>query len=205
MKHICFCIYCSLSFWMSLPLKGQPLKSHWCIRAGYLRSTIILKREPITAPVYLTGFHPINSYYVGTAYCRPLSELVALRLEINYQRKGIAIVDPINQNQFVNSYCYLGLVPMISVKPFGQLSISVGTEFNSLIKERSSWANSVPVEWCVIGRLSYQFDQFGLELGTSRALTYHNGTGLIPGVGTQYWFFNQNWQLGLTYALRRLN
>jgi hypothetical protein len=172
------------------------------IQAGYLYSTSTLTRTS-TVLIGLPNFDPKRGFYVGLTYDHQLSALLTSGLELTYQQKGYISRIPYVNSESINTYRYLGLTPMVGIRPIDNLRFLIGPQLNLLINkspsgskfQRSTDTNR-KFEFGLVGCVSYQYNRVGLKASYFKGLTAYFKTDY-------YYLTNQNWQLGLFYQLNK--
>lgn len=187
----------------NIPTLSQSI-NRFSIQTGYLYSTSTLTR---TSPVLigLPNFDPKPGFYVGLTYEHRLSTLLTTELEFTYQQKGYIVRMPYLNSESINTYRYLGVTPMIGIRPIRNLRFLIGPQLNLLVNKSTSGLETQPLldtdrnrklEFGLLGHVSYELNRVGLVVSYFKGLTAYYKPDF-------YHLTNQNWQLGLFYQLNK--
>jgi hypothetical protein len=198
MKSITTLLICVLV--SNTPTLAQSI-NRFGIQAGYLYSTSSLT-PTTTYAIGLPTINPKPGYYIGLTYEHQLSTLLTGGLELTYQQKGyIGQIPYISES--INTYRYLGLAPMASVRLVKNLHFLIGPQLNLLVNKSTNGLETQPLtnvsrqlEFGLVGRVKYQYNRVGLTASYFKGLTTYFKTDF-------YKLTNQNWQLGLYYQLNK--
>ena len=196
MKAIIILLICVLV--SNTPTLAQPI-NRLNIQAGHLYSTSTLTPTTYYA-IGLPNINPKSGYYIGLTYEHQFSTLLSGGLELTYQQKGyISQIPYISES--INTHRYLGLTPMVGIRPIQNLRFLIGPQLNLLVNKSTNGVDiqllsngSRRLEFGLAGRVSYQYNRVGLTASYFRGLTTYFKTDF-------YNLTNQNWQLGLFYQL----
>ncbi|AUD04167.1 outer membrane beta-barrel protein [Spirosoma pollinicola] len=192
-----------ISVWIStMPALAQSI-NRFSFQAGYLYATSKLTRTS-TALFGLPDFDPKPGFYMGLTYEHQISTLITSQLELTYQQKGsINRTSPLSP-EFINTYSYLSLTPMVGVKPVKNLHFLIGPQLNLLVNKLTRGSDTQVLfdanrrlEFGLMGRASYQFNRVGLTASYFKGLTAYYKRDYY------YYLMNQNWQVGLAYQLNK--
>lgn len=190
---------------LSRPTFAQaPTKlSYFGIRAGFLQTATSITRSQlgIDYGAKLVGVAGRNSFYGGFFYQRHSRKLLAYRLEVNYQQKGLRKEDEEGNLLYNQPFHYIGATPFIGITPLAGLSLFVGPEANLRIASASRiYEKPTTIEMGLSGRVSYRYKWIGLEVSYFNALNYFNTFEYNP-IHT-FDLKNRTWQAGLFFALK---
>lgn len=185
------------------PLFGQST-DRFAVQAGCLQS--VSRLRPIS-PV-LIGYPDVVAkpgFYVGFTYEHALSSLITGEFDLSYQQKGHISQLPYITPASINTYRYIGLTPMIGIRPLANVCFLLGPQINLLLSRSTKGLETQPlfdanrkVEFGLAGRVQYQFDRVGLSLSYVKGLTAYYKP-------ENYQLTNQNWQVGLYYQLSKVH
>ena len=174
------------------------------IQTGYLYSTSTLTRTSAVL-IGLPNFDPKPGFYVGLTYEHQLSILLTTELGFTYQQKGYIARRPFVDQESINTYRYLGVTPMIGIRPIRNLRFSIGPQLNLLVNKSTSGLETQPLldtdrnrklEFGLSGRISYELNRVGLVASYFKGLTAYYKPDF-------YHLTDQSWQLGLSYQLNK--
>lgn len=171
-------------------------------QAGYLYST-----HTLTPTTYLIDGLPDSDFkpgfYVGLTYEHQLSTLLTSGLNLSYQQKGDIGGSAYIKPRTINTYHYLGVTPMIGIRPIQNLRFLIGPQLNFLVNKSTSNLRTYrlinvnhTLEFGLLGRISYELNRVGLSASYFKGLTAYYTTD-------SYYSTNQTWQLGLFYQLNK--
>ena len=154
---------------------------------------------------FLGGVRPQTGYYIGGFYYKDLSpNQLTFRMEATLQRKG---VNSVSQNGVLikkANYYFLGFIPILGLHLLDRFVVYTGPELNILLTKHDAWGNSYPVEIGALVRFQYTIRRMGIEGSYFRGFTRYDRLegGYILGGPSVHDFYNQNFQVGITYNLR---
>ncbi|WP_420151682.1 hypothetical protein [Spirosoma sp.] len=207
MKLLLFQLVTLLSMLSSLAF-GQisPKTNYFGLRAGYLRTatTITASQGAKDYGTKLVGIADRSGFYSGVFYHHNLGKVLAYRLELNYQQKGIQNQDPAGNFLFEQPFHYIGFTPLFGITPLSKLSVFVGPEANLRVGAIPPGQNNRPtsIEAGISTRVSYRYKRIGIEVSYFNAFNTFNSFEVNPII--RFDFKNQNWQAGLFFALSKL-
>ena len=170
-------------------------QSYFGVRAGYLRASTQLTSSSPT--VNLRGVGPLNSFYGGVAYQHALSRWIAYRVELTYQQKGIDNQDFDGNSLSQQKFHYVGVTPLIGIRPLSGLGLFVGPEVNFHFGKGARSGNFTPIELGMSSRFSYRYKWIGIEAGYFKSFNEytHDDIGIA-----RFGFTSQTWQVGLIFV-----
>lgn len=185
------------------PLFGQST-DRLTVQAGYLQS--VSRLQPTSS--VLIGYPDIVAkpgFYLGLTYEHALSSLVTIEFDLSYQQKGHISQLPYITPASINTYRYMGLTPMIGIRPLANACFLLGPQVNLLLSRSTKGLETQPlfdanrkVEFGLAGRIQYQFNRVGLSLSYINGLTAYYKPD-------NYQLTNRNWQVSLFYQLNKIN
>ncbi len=166
-------------------------------RTGINYSTTRYSTEPNTQLGYLK---PRAGFYVGSFYYKDLSVRgLAFRTDASIQERAVGRINNNNVSVKESKYYHLGITPQIGLRLARNLTAYAGPEVNLLIGKTDAFGNGYPIEVGATTRFSYKLKQVGIEAGYFRSFTKYEVYNSVFGV--PFNFYNQNWQIGVTYNL----
>lgn len=176
------------------------------LRTGYLRTatTITASEGAKNLGTKLVGIADRSSFYGGVFYHHNLGKVIAYRVELNYQQKGVQNQGPAGNLLFEQPFHYIGVTPLLGITPLSGLGVFVGPEANLRVGSvpNEAYNRPTPIEVGISSRVAYRYKRIGIEVSYFNAFNTFNSFEVNPIV--QFDFKNQNWQAGLFFVLSKL-